>query len=148
MIRLAGGAGGGSSGPATVITTLSGGGAGNYITASAVPVAVDAVNLAVALTTPPTQIIIIWVNGSCACGGLADYDRISIAKDGAPVAQILMGGFSPTAFVPIGLNYSEVGDGSSHVWALYWQVTGGSGEIANDSAVDTPFIEIMQVAAT
>lgn len=148
MIRLAGGGGGGSAGTPTVVMQLKGSGAGNYTTVSASYVAVDAVNLAVARTTPVSQIILIWVDGSVDDDADAHYASVAIAKDGAAVAETVAGGFGGQAFYPFGLNYSEPGDGASHTWAIYWKVSGGNGTMYNSSASAAPFMNIMQLAAT
>lgn len=148
MIRLAGGAGGGSAGPSTVVTQLKGSGAGNYTTVSLIPIPVDAVNLAVALTTPATQRIVISAAGTIVPGGAGINVGVGIAKDGALVANVQAGNAGGDDFYPFGLIYSELGDAVSHTWALYWFVTGAVGFLLNDSAAETEFMTIMQIAAT
>ena len=139
-----GGAGGGGG----VVTKRTGSGAGNYTTSSTSLVAVDGTNLAVALVTLVSQMIVIWAAGSFANGSASDFTSVVIAKDGTPVAQVIAGGTGASVYFPFSACYSEVGDGSSHTWALYWKVTGGTGNMANDSAYDCPFLNILQIAGT
>lgn len=148
MIRLAGGAGGGSAGPASVVTALKGSGAGNYSTSSNIYVAVDAVNLEKALTTPITQWIMMWAAGEMfnTAGTFSNF--VAILKDGVAVAENSNLESNLNNQFPWALTYAEVGDGASHTWALGFRCSNGTVAIQNGSATLTPFLSILQLAAT
>lgn len=146
MIRLSGGGGGGGSAPVAVVTTLKGTGAGTYTTTSASFVAVDAVNLAISLTTSVKQAILLWASGCLQNGTTGDYSKVAIAKDGTVVSQVAMGAGGAVALLnPWSVIYSEPGDGSAHTWALYFAVYTGTAEIQNTVNQLIPYTTILQV---
>jgi hypothetical protein len=137
-----------AAGPATVVTKRQGSGAGNYTTTSISLVAVDATNLAIALTTPATQMIVIDTAGSIAYGTTGEFIYIALAKDGTPVMEIFCGGGPNGIWFPFSHNYSEIGDGSSHTWALYYLATAGTVYVANSSVAIAPYMTLTQIAGT
>lgn len=134
--------------PVNVVTKLKGSGSGAYTTVSASYVPVDAANLAVALITPTSQMIMLWASGDVFNNTVSDNSGIAIAKDGAVVAEQALGGTGAGTTFPFNICYSEAGDGSSHTWALYFKAYSGTTDMNNSSASRTPFLNILQIVAT
>jgi hypothetical protein len=143
-----GGGGGGGGGGNIVHTRLVGTGSGAYTTTSASFVVVDATNLSVALVTFSSKIIILWASGDVSNLTTSQYSNVGLGKDGTVVAQVGMSGTSSGAPFPFNICYSEIGDGLSHTWALYFNATGGTTSFNNTSGGRTPFINILQIPGT
>ena len=139
------GGGGGGGGGKSIVNVLRGTGSGvDYSTASLAYVVVDATNLSIALTVPATQQIVIWAMGKFQNSTLNDFTDVAIAKDATPVSSNEGGGTTANSTTPGSILHSEVGDGVSHTWALYFKaVVGGTAMLGNSS---TSFRPVMVVA--
>jgi hypothetical protein len=121
---------------APTITIKKGTGLGNYSLTTTVA-DIDATNLALTVTVPVGQKIMIWANATCGTGSSVQPHLViadgttALADQQADTA----GGSSM-----IGVIYVFVGDGASHTFKLRGYTASGSSAVINTSAILTPMM--------